>query len=193
MSDFTTRFLIFLLSALIVGLSLSYYSLKDGRFIGNYHWGSWSAWLKAGAPNPDPYTKAFIALDNKLQLGRGEGIEFVAQRDSKGELLKRNCNYIVKGKTPAALFWTLRASASDGSSITPKGSAQNLHSYRLARNNDGSINISIGSQARPGNWLEIKNGDDVFELVLTFYDAPILAGFGGDIDYMPFIIKEGCR
>ncbi|MCF6344253.1 MAG: DUF1214 domain-containing protein [Devosiaceae bacterium] len=191
MRDFTPKFLIFLLSALIVGLGLTYYSLNDGRFIGAYQWGSWSAWLKAGSPKPDPYTKAFLALESNLQLGRGEGIQFIAQRDENGDILMRNCNYIIKGDTPVAAFWTLRATSFEGNSVTPNNAEQNIHSARLARNNDGTITIYIGSKNRTGNWLEIY-GDDLFEIVLTFYDAPILAGFGGDIEQMPSIIKESC-
>ncbi len=188
----TPNILAFLLTALIVGLGLTYYSLSDGRFIGIYHWGSWFTWLNAGSPKPDPYTKAFVAIGNNLQLGRGEGIIFRAQRDENGDLLLRECNYLLTGDTPSATFWTLRAISSDGSSISPNDKEQNLSSKRLARNNDGAALIYIGSQVAPLNWLEIV-GNGYFELVLTFYDAPIVAGFGGEIDSLPTITKLGCK
>ena len=188
---FTPNFLAFLLTALSVGMGLTYYALGDGRFIGTYHWGSWTAWLEAGSPRPDPYTRAFVALGGDLQLGRGEGIQFIAQRDEAGNLLLRECNYKVKGDTPAAAFWTLRPSAPDGSSVSPEKGLQNVHSGRLARDNNGIATIYVGSRLAPENWLEIS-GKGYFELVLTFYNAPILAGLGGDISQLPVITKKGC-
>ncbi len=192
MRDLTPKFLIFLLSSLIIGLGLTYYSLNDGKFIGTYHRNEWTAWPKVGAPNPDPYTRAFVALSNNLQLGRAEGVEFIAQRDDKGDILLRECNYILEGDTPVAALWTLRAVSIKKGLITPKGKKTNLQSRRLVRNNDGTFIIFIGKKLKSKNWLEIS-GNGPFELVLTFYDAPILAGFGSKIIKMPSIKKMGCE
>ncbi len=178
-------------TALFVGLGLSYYSLADGRFLGTYHIGSWSTWANVGTPNPDPYTKTFVALGSTLQLGRSEGVQFIAQRDSDGELLLRECNYSITGTTPIANFWTLRASAPDGHSITPKNSTQSMHSKRISRANNGIATIHVGTKLSSGNWLEIE-GKGYFELILTLYDASVLSGFGGTINTMPIVTKEGC-
>ncbi len=191
MNKFTPNFLAFIFTALFVGLGLSYYSLADGRFIGAYHIGSWATWANAGAPNPDPYTKAFVSLGTTLQLGRSEGVQFVAQRDEGGELLLRECNYSIIGNAPPASFWTLRALAPDGHSITPLNATQSMNSKRLSRSNNGVATINIGSKLSPQNWLEIE-GEGYFEVNLTLYDASVLSGFGGTINTMPIIKNKGC-
>ncbi len=191
MNKFTPNFLTMVFTALFVGLTLTYYSLSDGKFIGTYHIGSWTSWTRVGTPNPDPYTKAFVALGNTLQLGRSEGVQFIAQRDDKGELLQRHCNYSITGKTPSASFWTLRALAPDGHSITPLGASLAMQSKRISRSTNGTTTINIGSKLAPNNWLEIT-GEGYFEIILTLYDASVLSGFGGDVNTLPTIKNEGC-
>jgi hypothetical protein len=191
MRKFTPNFLAMLFTALFIGLGLSYFSLADGRFIGTYHIGSWATWANVGTPKPDPYTKAFVSLRSTLQLGRSEGVQFIAQRDNNGELLQITCNYSIAGETPDANFWTLSASAPDGHSITPIGANQTMHSKRVSRNNNGMPTIHVGKQLSSGNWLEIT-GEGYFELILTLYDASVLSGFGGTLSTLPIIKNEGC-
>jgi len=177
--------------ALSSGIGLSYFALTDGGLFGAYRLESWTAWPQVGSPSPDPYTRAFVARSGALQLGSGEGIQFVATRDSDGDILHRNCNYRIAGSTPVASFWTLRAAATDGSGITPKGSRQNMHSNRLVRSNDGAAVIFVGSKLSPGNWLEIE-GEGDFDLILTFYDASVFAGFSSSVAALPRISRESC-
>ena len=191
MQRITPNMLAMVFIALFTGLGLTYYSLADGKFIGTYHLGSWTTWAKAGTPNPDPYTKAFISLGNTLRLGRSEGIQFTTQRDGNGDLLQKNCNYSISGDVPTATFWTLRALAPDGHSITPVGANQAIQSKRISRSNNGKATIKVGALLTDGNWLEIT-GEGYFELILTLYDASVLSGFGGTIDKLPIITNEGC-
>lgn len=180
-----------ILIALIVGFGLTYLALVDGRFVGAYHLTPWTAWPQAGTPDPDPYTKAFVARNNALPLGSSEGIEFIATRDSSGQLLQRNCSYRLSGNMPVASFWTLRAAAVDGAGITPPGAVQNIQSNRLTRKDNGEPAIFIGPKLSAENWLEIE-GEGAFDVILTLYDASVFAGFGDSVDELPQIISEGC-
>lgn len=177
--------------ALLLGFGLSYFALTDGRFFGAYQWSSWFARPEVGAPDPDPYTKAYLARSGTLQLGRGEGVQFIATHDSNGQALTRNCTYRVAGETPVATFWTLRATTSNGANVAHESGAQSMHSNRLSRANDGLAIIYVGKQLMPGNWLELA-GDGSFQLTLTFYDASVFAGFGTTVNALPIITNEGC-
>lgn len=177
--------------ALVTGFGLSYYAVTDGRAFGAYQWGAWKTWPNAGAPAPDPYTHAVIARDGGLQLGRGEGVEFIATHDDGGQRLLRTCAYRISGRTPIAAFWTLRAADNQGASIVPAHAQQAFNSQRLVRSNEGIATLHVGSLIQPGNWMEIE-GTGYFELILTFYDASVFAGFGTTITGLPEITSEGC-
>jgi len=181
-----------LVIALLVGFGLSYFALVDGRFFGAYRWGAWAARPEVGATAPDPYTRAYLARTGTLQLGRGEGVQFIATEDSDGQALTRACTYRVAGSTPVAAFWTLRATTPDGINIAREGTPQSMHSNRLARSNSGVAAIHVGTPLAAGNWLELDAGTGHFQLVLTFYDASFLAGFGASVTALPAVIKEDC-
>ena len=190
------RFPVFALAyaafAVLLGLGLSYFAIADGRFFGAYQWGPWIAWPEVGSPTPDPYTRAYLARSSSLQLGRGEGIQFIATHDSDGQFLTGECSYLITGSTPVASFWTLRATDQNGANIARPDTQASLHSKRLARTNDGIAEIHIGRDLQPGNWLEIQTAER-FQLILTFYDASFFAGFGANISALPEIRNEGCQ
>jgi hypothetical protein len=189
------RFLAHLLAmvavALCVGFGLSWYALSDGRFFGASRVGPWMAWREAGSPSPDPYTRAFVARAGALQLGVGEGLQFVATIDSDGRQLDRACRYRVDGSTPVATFWTLVPVDPEGSIITRQEGPAAFNSTRVARATDGSLQLYVSRTLSPRNWLEI-DGDGPFSLVLTLYDPASFAGVGSSGATLPAIIREAC-
>lgn len=189
------RFVIQLLAmmavALAVGFGLSYYALTDGRLIAAYEVGPWDAWPDVGSPSPDPYTRAYLARTGALQLGSTEGLQFVAYSDSSGIPLDRACRYRVEGVTPVATFWTLVAADASGSVISRPDGPPAFSSYRLAREENGSVLLYVSRSIAPMNWLEIT-GEGPFELVLTLYDSSVFAGVGSAVDALPTITREAC-
>jgi hypothetical protein len=177
--------------ALCVGFGLSWYALSDGRLFGSMRIGPWSAWRDAGSPNPDPYTRAFVARSGALQLGISEGVQFVATTDSDGQRLDRGCRYRIDGTTPVATFWTLVPVAADGSIITRADGPTAFNSTRVARATDGSLQLYVSQTLSPRNWLEI-GGDGPFSLILTLYDPASFAGVGSAAATLPAIIREAC-
>lgn len=188
---FLLNLLLMLAVALVTGFGLSWYAVTDGRFFGAYQSGPWTTWLRAGVPDPDPYTRAYLARNSGLQLGLSEGIQFIATTDSDGRSLNRDCRYRVDGNTPTATFWTLVPFGPDGSAITERDGVTDLVSSRVARANDGSLQIYIGKRLAPLNWLEIT-GEGAFSLALTLYDTTLFSGISSNQTTLPSIIREAC-
>ena len=188
------RFVLYLLMmiavALSVGFGLSYYALTDGRLFGAVQVGPWVAWPDVGSAAPNPYTRGLLAREARLQLGQAEGLRFTARVDGDEQMLTRDCSYRVKGTTPLATAWTLVALDEQGRNIAAPDADLAMRSNGLARRNDGSIEIGVGTRLQPGNWLELT-GSGPFALVLTLYDTAAFSGFSSDAS-MPSIIRGNC-
>jgi hypothetical protein len=189
-----TAFLTFVVLAVsIVGGGASvWYTLKANESIGAVTIGEWTAFPLIGTPDADPYSKARVAREGRLALGRAEGLSFSAQRDSDGEALRRECSYRIEGPVPSARFWTLYATDPAGGVIragTQRSAA--LHSYQLLRRADNSVAIAADPHPAPGNWLALS-GSGPMTLVLTLFDTPIASSTGASDILLPSIVKAGC-
>lgn len=188
---FLGHLLVMIATALLVGFGLSWYALSDGRLFGTIEIGPWAAWRDAGSPTPDPYTRAFVSRNGALQLGASEGLQLVATTDSDGQPLDRACRYRIDGTTPVATFWTLVPTAPDGTPIARPGGPAGFNSGRIARAEDGSMQLYVSKTLSPFNWLEIT-GEGAFVLALTLYDTSSFAGVGPTVATLPSIIRETC-
>ncbi|SEP77273.1 hypothetical protein SAMN05428969_0841 [Devosia sp. YR412] len=188
------RFVFYLLLmsavALGVGFGLSYYALTDGRLFGVAQVGPWHAWPDVGSSAPNPYTRGHLARTAAFELGQAEGLQFTATNDSDGQPLSRDCSYSVEGKTPLATFWTLVALDPTGINIAAPDVSPALRSSDIVRDNDGDLQINIGTRLMPGTWLELT-GDGPFKLVLSLYDTAVFSGFSSD-ESMPVILRGAC-
>ena len=188
---FVLHLLLMTTVALGLGFGLSWYALTDGRLLGAQQVGPWVFWPRAGAPDPDPYSHAFLARTGALQLGQSEGVQYVAHLDSAGEPLDRRCTYRIAGPTPTAAFWTLTPETPEGMPVaTPEGPAA-FNSTRLARGNDGAPILHLGPKLSSGNWIE-TTGTGPMTIVLTLYDVAALGGTAGTPSGLPAITREAC-
>lgn len=186
---FVLRLLMSIAVALSVGFGLSYYALTDGRFFGAVSLGPWTAWPDIGSPAPNPYTSGHITRDAALQLGRSEGLQFVASSDSDGAPLDLACSYRVEGRVPVSTFWTLVAVDADWVNLAAPGTDAALRSSEVVRLPNGALRVHVGTRLRPATWLELA-GSGPFSLVLTLYDTTALSSFASTA--MPSILKEDC-
>jgi hypothetical protein len=154
--------------------------------------GAWEAFPQAQTAKADPYARSHRANAGKLLYATAEGLSFTAQTDDSGARLSGNCSYQLTGRTPTARFWTLFATPPDGRPPSMDASLPvALNSRMVMRQSDGSLDITIASSARPGNWLAIPP-QRPFRLTLTLLDTPA-AGSSGLIDLsMPGIRRIGC-
>jgi len=175
------------------GTASLWYALRAQDGVGAITIGVWTAFPDIGTPNADPYSKARVARQGILSLGRAEGLAFAAEREAGGAPLRRECSYRIEGSTPPARFWTLYAA--DRASRVIKavdGRESALHSLELLRQPDNSFAIAVGSRAAPGNWLAVS-GSGAMRLVLTLYDTPIADSTGIAEVELPLVIEAGCN
>lgn len=184
--------LVVLLVSIVGGGASVWYMLKANESLGAVTMGEWTAFPDLGTADADPYSKARVAREGLLALGRAEGLSFSAQRDSEGDTLRRECRYSIEGPVPTARFWTLYAADPSGG-VVEAGTRRSgaLHSYQLTRQADNSIVVSAGRHPAPGNWLALS-GQGPMTLVLTFFDTPISSSTGASDIILPSIVKAGC-
>ena len=170
-----------------------WYMLEAQEGVGAIRIGMWTAFPDIGTPEADPYSKARVAREGVLALGRAEGLAFVAKQDSGGEQLRRECSYSIEGGFPTARFWTLYAAdQSLDVIVTGKPRPAALQSYEILRQPDNSAIISVSNNPSPGNWLPVQ-GTGTMYFVLTFYDTPIASSTGLSDVVLPQILKAGCN
>jgi hypothetical protein len=189
-----TAFLTFvvLFISIVGGGASVWYTLKANESVGAVTIGQWTAFPYLGTVDADPYSRARVAREGLLALGRAEGLSFSAQRDSGNDALRRECSYRIEGPVPLARFWTLYAA--DASGVVIRAGERRsgaLHSYQLLRLVDNSISIAAGAHPSPGNWLALS-GTGPMTLVLTFFDTPIASSTGAADIALPSIVKVGC-
>ncbi len=185
-----TAFLV--LFALVVaiggGAASVWYALSVPEGVGSVAIGGWSTYPDMGTPQADPYSKAKVAREGLLALGRAEGLAFIARRDASGEPLVRECRYSIEGTIPPARIWTLYAADRDMAVISP---ARALNAQEVLFLPDNALRISVGAGAAPGNWLA-TSGTGPMALVLTLYDTPAAISTGVSDIQLPRIVKVGC-
>ncbi len=185
------------LLALVIAIGLGggsvWYTLDAQSGGGAIRIGPWTAFPDIGTLDADPYSQARVARQGALTLGRAEGLSFIAEADSAGEGLRRECSYTVEGGFPTARFWTLHVA---DLTLDPIASGRPhqaaLHSYEILRQPDNSAVITVAAQAAAGNWLPV-NGTGPLRFVLNFYDTPIAASTGLSDVKLPAIAKVGCN
>ena len=184
--------LVGLMVAIGVGAGTVSYALNARSGVGAVNISGWTAFPDMGTPEADPYSKARVAREGVLTLGRAEGLAFTAQRDSNGDGLRVECSYVVEGTIPPARFWTLYPSRPGDAPIQPRNIRPvALHSYEVLRLPDNSVSISVGPKPTPGNWLAL-HGSGPMTLNLTLYDTPIASSTGLTGVELPQILKVGC-
>lgn len=189
--------LVVLVIALGGGIWATDYTLDHFDGFGELQLGAWSAYPASGTTDADPYSKARAARKAYLAIGTAEGLPFYARRDSNGRELQRGCTYRLSGFTPSARFWTLYPANADLIPIVPRdGLPKALHSREVLYENDGRVDVTIGQNASPNNWLAV-NGNGALVLVMTLYDSPAASSSGLVDLVMPRIVpvagQEGCR
>jgi hypothetical protein len=174
------------------GTASVWYALQAQDGIGAVRIGSWTTYPELGTPEANPYLQARVARDGLLALGRTEGLSFVSERDSSGNLIQRRCRYTVKGILPTARLWTFHAADAGMAPIPPRGRLGNsLNSRNVLYEDDNSVSITVGAQPAAGNWLPVS-GDGRLLLVLTLYDTPLSGAGGMNGVELPHILNDGC-
>jgi hypothetical protein len=173
------------------GLGLTWLSATRGNGFGAVQLGAWIAWPKSGTADADPYARAAFARSGELPLELADGIAFVATQDDDGRTLDGRCDVRIRGKLPAARFWTLTVYDARGRLIENAAERYGFTSAELVWSADGTIEIVLAPRARAGNWLP-TGGRDRVAAVLRLYEAPVGLGIRASETEMPSVRLEGC-
>jgi len=187
------KFLVIGLLGSLLGLAVTYYSLVRGASFDEVQAGAWTRWPKNGSMEIDPYARAMLARSGQLPLGTAEGLSFFAWKDSAGDALRAQCDYVVSGPVPPTRYWTLSLYSPSGSLVDNPAKRFDFTSAEILRAGDGSFQIAVSRNARPGNWLPVGNVPR-FTLVLRLYDT--LFDFGTakvEASALPKIVRGHCQ
>jgi hypothetical protein len=102
---------------------------------------------QAGVVSGNPYALARQLLTGRLPAP-APAAEFEYARDEDGAALDPDCTYLIEGKVPAALWWSL-AAGSGGGGRRPSSIA----SGEAVAEQDGTVRIRVSPEPQPGNWI----------------------------------------
>jgi hypothetical protein len=193
----TAALIVYSLSlALALGLGSAWLVLNGDPPFGGRRFGPWLTWPKLGSPEADPYMRAIVARRGDVPLALGEGLAFVAEKDSGGRSLDSACSYRVGSVTPQARLWTMTIhppgaiSASEIAAMSELGRS-GFTSSEIVRRPDDGFDIFLSKDLSAGNWLQLPTGG-AFSLVLRLYDLAGAAGVNLDADELPVIERLEC-
>ncbi|MDE2363652.1 MAG: DUF1214 domain-containing protein [Hyphomicrobiales bacterium] len=157
-------------SGVCIGLVATWVTTGRDFIFGAAQSGPWVAWPKTGGADADPYARAILARQAEAPLANGEGIVFIAHKDSAGAPLDGACAYTIEGAFPVARLWTVSLYRPGGAIIRDGDGPHEIMSTTVVRAQDGNVTLTIAPTARAGNWLEAPRGRP-FAIALSLYDA----------------------
>jgi hypothetical protein len=179
------------LFGVVVGLGSAFLALEAEVGFNRVTVGPWIGNPRAGGINADPYTRAALVRSGELPVGGGEGITFIARRDSNGRSLDARCTYVVAGDPPPARWWTLTVYTPEGRLLGNPAGRYGFTSREVRRNRDGRYEVVVARRARSGDWLPVET-DGAFKLVMRLYDTPLATATGLVTPVLPEIKRERC-
>lgn len=156
--------------------------------------GPWRHWRTEGRPDADPYTRAHLTGSGMLRISSDSAGVYEAAVDSDGARLHSSCDYLIEGQNMGRLWWSLTVYDSSGKLIANDANRYTFTSDTAALSPDGSFIVTLGRDARPGNWLPTGGAG---RLVMNFTVLDPATGLSDDArgernKLLPAIRREGC-
>lgn len=180
--------------AIAIGLWSSRYMVARGSLLSADMYGPWQNWRDIGRPSADPYTRAHIVTTGMLRISADSAGIFEARTDSLGASLHSSCNYVVEGASMGGLWWSMAVFDARGALIANDAERYVFTADTVAPNPNGSFVITLGRDARPGNWLPTGGAG---RLVLVFTVLDPATGLSAEQraernKHLPVVRREGC-
>lgn len=179
------------LVAATVGLGSAWHALERGWFDPQVRVGAWTVFPMEGDPAASPYAVARLSQRGRVPLGPAEGIALRALTDDAGRPLDPACRYRLTGTVPAASLWTLAVTGRDGRLPSSPTRRFGFTSRSLVWSAGGSIDIRIGPEPQPGNWVA-TTGLRNMALALHLYDTAVVAAGEVERAAFPAVVREAC-
>lgn len=144
------------LGAVAIGLGSAWWVLKKAPWLNqSLQVGAWKTNLRAGSQDADLYTRASVAVNALLALGRDETMYFVANTDDSGKPLRSHCSYRISGTPPKARWWSITAYADDMFLFDAPNKHYSLNGTTAQLDADGRFATVLGPTPPPGSvhWL----------------------------------------
>lgn len=180
--------------AIIVGVLSSRAMIADGSMLSTDSYGPWVHWHSIGLDDADPYTRAHIVKFGTLRLAAHSAGVYEADSDTLGARLHSSCDYVIEGPDTGGLWWSLSVFDSTGALIANDAERYVFTRDTVASNPDGSYIVTLGRDARPGNWLP-TSGAGRLMLVFTVLDPATGLSDEERVErtkLLPDIRREGC-
>lgn len=184
--------------ALAVAIALGHLSaqrfVSNGFYLTTDRFGPWEQWHDEGRNNADPYTRAHALSRGTIRLSADVAGVYEARVDADGARLHSSCDYSIEGPNVDGLWWSLSVFDSDGALIDNEAGRHAFTADTAAINPNGSFTITLGRDARHGNWLP-TGGAGRIVAVFTLLDPA--TGLSPEARasrylYLPTIRSEGC-
>ena len=179
-------------SAVALGLGSAWWIIKHKMWTNkSVQVGVWKTNLRAGSPDADMYTRASVAVNALLALGRDETMYFVATTDDQGHPLRSNCPYRVEGTPPKARWWSITAYADDMFLFDASNKHYSLNGTNAKLTADGRFALVTGPAEQAGAFWLPTPGQRGMLLTLRLYnpESALQAAPGSLVP--PTIVKTG--
>jgi hypothetical protein len=154
-----------------LGLGSAWWVLKKASWMNRtVQVGAWKTDLRAGSPDAGLYTRAGIAVNALLALGRDETIYFVATQDDAGRALRSVCTYRVQGLAPRARWWSVTVYADDMFLFDAPNKHYSLNGSTAQLDSAGRFAFTTGAQEQPGSYWLPTPGDRGMLFTLRLYN-----------------------
>ena len=155
--------------------------------------GPWVSWVSLAKPDSDPYSRAHLARSGSLQLNSNIAATWQARSDNSGQRLHSSCDYAISGALDTT-WWGLAVYDDRGRLIGNAAERFGYTSDTVALGADGRFSITLGRDARPGNWLP-TGGAGRLNVVLTVINQRTALSEDGQnaAAQMPEIRRLVCR
>jgi hypothetical protein len=175
-----------------LGLLSTWLAVERGHGFGAVSAGVWTSWPKTGSMDADPYGRAVVARTGEVPLGVAEGLSFLARTDASGEVLTGRCEYFLQSPVPTGRFWTITPLTLDGGRFAGTGERSGMTSGEIVRRADGSFEIVLSREVRPGNWIPLGKPEP-FQLMLRVYDTQVSSTAAAiDVRVTPRVVRGKC-
>lgn len=176
------------------GLWSSRVMIARGYEVATDTYGPWRHWRLEGRADADPYTRAHLTGSGMLRISSDSAGIFEAASDATGARLHSSCDYVIEGSDMGRLWWSLSVYNTAGELIANDANRYTFTSDTAALNPDGSFLITLGRDARPGNWLPTSGAG---RLILNFTILDPATGLSDDAraernGLLPAVRREGC-
>ena len=178
--------------AVLVGLGTAWWALKHSPWSNNtVTVGAWKANMRAGSPDADMYTRATVALNALLALGRDETMYFIATHDDAGDPLRSACTYRIEGAPPQARWWSITAYAQDLFLFDAPNKQFSLNGSTAVLDARGYFHMTTGPRdGGAGFWLPTPGATGVVLALRLYNPHPALQAAPSSLQ-APTIRREG--